>query len=131
MPVILYKCAQGQHEPKSERNIHIAKDHMRSTVHSTLYRKMLTIMIGGIVTRVQMSLNTFPSRNRIYAQLPSNIIQERSNLDFSTIKLTFGMCVQLYEKTTNMQKARSVGVIAIYPSNERGGYYFMSLRTGK
>ena len=47
------------------------------------------------------------------------------------MKLTFGTHVQLYKKTTNTQKARSVGAIAIYLSNKRGGYYFISLRIGK
>ena len=114
-----------------ERNICTTKNCMRSTVYSTPYSKMLTTMIDGIATRVQMSLNAFPSRNGISIQSPRNIIEWRPNLDFSTMKLTFGAYVQLYEKTTNTQKARSVGAIAMYPSNERGGYYFMSLRTGK
>ena len=78
-----------------------------------------------------MSLNAFLSRNGISMQSPRNIIERRPKLDFNTMKLTFGTHVQLYKKTTNTQKARSVGAIAIYLSNKRGGYYFISLRIGK
>ena len=66
---------------------------MRSRVYSTPYRKMPTTIIDGIATRVQMSLNAFPSRNGISIQSPRNIIEERPNLDFNTMKLTFGAYV--------------------------------------
>jgi len=39
--------------------------------------------------------------------------------------------VQLYEGTLNTTKHRSVGAIALNPSNRRGNHYFMSLRTIK
>ena len=36
------------------------------------------------------------------------------------------------KKITNTNKSRAVGAIALYPSgNEVGGWYFMSLATGK
>ena len=38
----LHNCAQGQHEPKSERNIRTIKNRMRCTVHSTLYTQHCT-----------------------------------------------------------------------------------------
>ena len=59
----------------------------------TPYRKMPTTMIDGIATRVQMLLNAFPSRNRISIQSSRNIIKGHQNLDFSTMKLTFGAYV--------------------------------------
>ena len=39
--------------------------------------------------------------------------------------------VQLFEGKNNTQRSRSVGVVALNPSNEKGGYYFMSLRNGR
>ena len=78
-----------------------------------------------------MSMNAFPSKNGISVQSPRNIIEEKPHLDYNTMKLAFGAYVQLYKKTTNTQVARSIGAIAMYPSNERGGYYFMSLWTGR
>ena len=40
------------------------------------------------------------------------------------------MYVQLYRSTDNTPKSRSVGAIALIPSNKQGGYWFMSLKTG-
>ena len=41
-----------------------------------------------------------------------------------------GAYVQLYRSTNNTPKARSVGAMALLPSNDQGGYWFMYLKTG-
>ena len=58
-------------------------------------------------------------------------MEGKPNLDYNTLKLKLGTYVQLYEGTNSMQVSRSVGAIALNPSNETGGYHFMSLKTGK
>ena len=47
------------------------------------------------------------------------------------MSLNLGAYVKLFEGTKNKQRIRSVGEVALNPSNERGGYYLMSLRTGR
>ena len=47
------------------------------------------------------------------------------------MSLHLGAYVQLFGGTNNTQHSRSVGVVALNPSNEKGGYYFMSLRNGR
>ena len=42
-----------------------------------------------------------------------------------------GAYVQLFEGTKNTQRSKSVGAVALNLSNEKGGYYFTSLRTGR
>ena len=61
--------------------------------------------------------------------VPSNIVDGKV-LNCETLKLQFGSYVQLYRSTDNTPKSRSVGAIALMPSNEQGGYWFMSLKTG-
>jgi len=60
-----------------------------------------------------------------------NLLEGKPNLDYNTLSLSLGVSVQLYQGTTNTTKHRSVDAIALNPSNERGGHYFMSLRTSK
>ena len=47
------------------------------------------------------------------------------------MSLKLGVYVQLYEGTTNTHHHRLLGDIAINLSNEKGGNYFMYLRTGR
>ena len=77
-------------------------------------------------------LNSFPSENGISNTLsPGNIVLGRANADFSKPKVAFGTYALVYTGTTNTMKSRSVPSIALGPSNEWGGHYFMSLYTGK
>ena len=62
---------------------------------------------------------------------PAAIIIGSPNLDDNKLKITLGSYAQVYIGTTNSIKQRMVGEIALRPENERGGYYFMSLATGK
>ena len=50
---------------------------------------------------------------------------------YNTMSLNLGAYVQLFEGTNNTQHSRSVGLVALNPPGEKGGYYFMSLRTGR
>ena len=46
------------------------------------------------------------------------------------LKLQLGAYVQLYRGTDSTSASRSVGAIALTPSNEQGEYWFMSLKIG-
>ena len=77
-------------------------------------------------------LNMFPSKNGTSSDLiPAAIILGSPNLDYNKPRITFGAYVQVYIGITNSTKQRTIGAIALRPENERGGYYFMSLATGK
>ena len=51
-------------------------------------------------------------------------------LNCKILKLQFGAYIQLHRSRDNTLKARSVGAIALMPSNKQGGYWFMSIKTG-
>ena len=77
-------------------------------------------------------LNMFPSKNRISSDLiPADIILGYPNLDYNKLRIKFGAYVQVYIGITNNKKQRTIGAIVLRPGNVRGGYYFMSLATGK
>ena len=60
---------------------------------------------------------------------PSMIVDGKV-FNCETLKLQYDSYVQLYRSTDNTPKLRSVGAIALIPSNKHGIYWFMSLKTG-
>jgi hypothetical protein len=58
----------------------------------------------------------------------------RPNLDYNDMIIEFGAYAQVYEDggPTNTVRARTTGAIALTPTgNAQGGYYFLSLTTGR
>jgi hypothetical protein len=107
------------------------KERTRCTVHSMPYKCLPNMMMKHIVLNSVYWLNAFPSKNGISNMMsPSSIVLGTPSPDCKHLKLRTGAYVQLYVGTTNTSKARTVGVIALRRSNENGGYYFMSLKTG-
>ena len=77
-------------------------------------------------------LNVFPSKNGISRDLsPAAIILGSPNPDYNKLKIKFGAYAQVYRGTNNSTKQRTVGVISLLPENERDGYYYLFLATGK
>ena len=77
-------------------------------------------------------LNLFPAHDGVSADdSPAAIVVGSPRLDVTHITLTFGAYVQVYDGTTNTLKPRAIPAIALRPSNEHGGYYFLSLETGR
>ena len=62
---------------------------------------------------------------------PSTIVEGKSKPNFQYKHLAFGTYCMVYIGTKNNMKARSVPGLALSPSNEWGGHYFMSLLTGR
>jgi hypothetical protein len=65
---------------------------------------------------------------------PLTIMTGRPNLDYNDMKIEFGAYAQVYEDggPTNTVRARTTRAIALTPtSNAQGGYYFLSLTTGR
>ena len=91
---------------------------------------MPLLIIDSVVGQAQYVLDDFPSKTLILTTMPArNIIEGRPSLDYNTMSLKLVAYVQLFEGTNNTQRRSSVGAVALNSSNEKGGYYFMSLRT--
>ena len=74
----------------------------------------------------------FPSKNRISSDLrTSAIILGSPNIYYNKLKFAFGAYAQVYICTTDSTKQRTLETIALRPANERGGYHFIFLATGK
>ena len=76
-------------------------------------------------------LNAFPTKNGASDKLsPNTIVTGSPGIDLSLPRIAFGAYVMVYVGTNNNMNVRSVPGIALSPSNERGGYFFMNLYTG-
>ena len=108
------------------------KDRTRSTVHPVPYRKIPLLMIDSIVGQTKSRPNTLPYNTVISTTMSvRNIVKGRPNLYYNTMYLNMGAYVQLFEGKKNIPRIRLVGAVAFNSSNEKGGYYFIFLRTGR
>ena len=132
LPATTHIRAALQHTERAERSIRTLKERVRSMVYSTPYRRMPRIMIKKMVQGANDYLNYIPSENAIggWNMSPAGIVDGKGAINCDLLKLQFGAYVQLYRGTDNTTTSRSVGAIALTPSNEQGGYWFMSLKTG-
>ena len=88
-------------------------------------------MIDECIYMVATCLNSFPNKNGISQTIsPSAIILGRGPIDGNCLRGVFGRYYEVFCGTDNTQKQRRVSAICLRPSNNQGGYYFMSLDTG-
>jgi hypothetical protein len=77
-------------------------------------------------------LNAFIPKGYIHPTMgPAGMILGAEHPNYRNLRVSFGAYCQVFDETTNDMKSRSVGGIALRPKNDRGSYYFMSLRTGR
>ena len=132
LPTILHVFAAGEHCPIAERSIRTIKERCRCVCHSVPYKRYTKLMVYGLIDSTIYWLNSFPSKGGASQTIsPAGIVTGRNSPDFNNKYIPFGAYAWAYTKTTNTMEMRRVPGIALGPSNEWGGQYFMSLYTGK
>jgi len=125
-------CAANENIEMIERAIRTIKERIRCTWSPLPYTKAPKVMVDECIYDMVSVLNDFPHKNGISRNIsPAAIVLGRPKLNCSNRTLSFGAYCEVYMGTTNDGTPRSVSSIALRPSNERGGYYFMSLDTGR
>ena len=90
------------------------------------------LMVYGLVESAIYWTNAFPTKNSASDTLSaSSIVIGRASPDGSKPSIAYGSYALVFARSTNIMAARKIPCIALNPSNEWGGYYFMSLYTGK
>ena len=85
-------------------------------------------MAQSLIAFVQKWINAFPSKNEISSTMsPAVKVKGKGDPTFNHKRITFGSYTIVYNVTTNGIKRRSVPSISLNETNDRGGYYFMSL----
>ena len=89
-------------------------------------------MKRSLVQDMVTCMTIFPSRNETSSDLlPAAIIPGYPKKVYNKFKNTFVSYEQVYIRTKNSTKQRTLGEIAMCPENEQGGNYFILLATGK
>jgi hypothetical protein len=124
--------SNDEHVGDVERYIRTVKEQARASFHSTPFKKLPIIMIQHLVGGSVFWLNAFPSDGGITGMSPRAIMTGKT-LDYTKhCRLMFGAYAQVHEEHNNSMEARTTGAIALRPTgNDQGGYYFMSLTTGR
>jgi hypothetical protein len=125
-------AGNDEHVPEVERYIRTVKDRTRSTRSTLPFRKIPAVMIIEMVYAAVFWLNTFPPNDGVSDMSPRELITGHK-LDYNKhCKLELGAYVQTHETHDNTMTDRTIGAISLRPTgNQQGGYYFMSLASGR
>ena len=92
-------------------------------------------MKRDIVKNETAWINMFPHRDGVFHLLSPRTIVTGLEVDFKTYcRAPFGAYCEVHDKPkiSNTETSRTTPAIALIPTgNVQGGYFFMSLRTGK
>ena len=90
-------------------------------------------MIKGLAKKVKSMLNQFPVRNGGVSSTisPTEIVEGKRKPDMGIKRINFGQYVEIHDSTDNTTSERSKVAIAMYATNDREGYAFICLDTGR
>jgi hypothetical protein len=125
--------AEDEHVPEAERYIRTLKERARAAYNMVPFRRMPGVMIVELVHFANYWLNMFPANDGVSSTLSPRRIMTGQYCDYALhAQLQFGEYAQVHEVHDNSMSTRTTGAIALRPTgNAQGGYYFMSLSTGK
>jgi hypothetical protein len=131
--VHLNTTVQDEHVGEIERYIRTVKEQARAIYNMLPFDKMQNRLVTEMVYSGVFWMNNFPAMGGVSETTSPREIMTVQSLDYNKhFRLEFGSYVQVHEQNDNSMVARTTGAIALRPTgNVQGGYYFMSLTTGK
>ncbi len=130
-PLQLETVGRGEHVGDIERSIRVCKERVRCTTTSLPYKKYPKIMVDHNLQEKIFWGNAFAPQDYISGISPAGLVLGHPKVNYKHIRITFGAFAEVYDGTDNTQKSRSESAIALRPHNNKGSYYFMSLKTGR
>ena len=89
-------------------------------------------MVNSLVENAIYWLNAFPTKSGASSQLsPASIVLGRQRPEYSKPHIAFGSYAVVFNVTSNNTTQQTIPAIALKPSNQHGGSYFMSLISGR
>jgi hypothetical protein len=133
MNIMLNATAADEHVSDVERYIRTVKERCRCIYNTLPFTRMPARLIIEMVYYSVFWLNCFPIRDGVSHNLSPRTIVTGFQIDYNKhCVLQFGSYVQTHEEHDNTMLSRTTGAIALRPTgNIQGGYYFMSLTTGR
>ena len=129
----LNPTSREEHVGDIERYIRTIKERMRCVYNTLPFSFVPRIMVMELGKFAVYWLNSFPAKNGISDRSSPRLLVTGEDINFHKhCQYEFGQYVQVHEPHNNTMQPRTVGAIALRPTgNKQGGYYFMSLVTGR
>lgn len=129
----LNTTSNDEHVGDIERQIRTIKERCRCLYNTLPFTKMPARLVIEMVYASVFWINSFPPNDGISKVMSPKMIVTGQQVDFNRYcQLEFGAYVQTHDDSDNTMTSRTTGAIALRPTgNSQGGYYFMSLSTGK
>lgn len=131
LPELLETYGHNEHVGCIERSIRTIKERERSTCAELSYKILTKLMIRELMAGIVWVVNTFASSSKSSTISPESIMEGQGKPDMNNNRLCFGQYAQVYIDTDNTLRKRSISAIALQPSNENGGHFFMILEYGR
>jgi hypothetical protein len=128
-------ASSNEHVPEIERRIRVVKERCRATRHGLPFSRLPVLLVIYIVFTCVKQLNLFPTKGSILDNISPKTLLSGEALDYKKhLRLQLGQYCQVHEENEprNSQLPRTKGAICLGPTgNLQGGYFFMSLSSGK
>ena len=133
LQVTLNTTSRDEHVGDVERYICTIKECMRSVSNTIPFKRLTRNMVMELAKAVVYWLNSVPSNTGVSPTMSPRTIITGQLLDYHKhCRYEFGEYVQTHEEHDNSLLSHTVGAIALRPTgNQQGGYFFMSLHTGR
>jgi hypothetical protein len=133
MKIGLNTASDDEHVGEVERYIRTIKERTRSIWNTLPFSKLPNRMVIEIVKGCVSWLNMFPAQDGISKiHSPRTIITGLQPDYEHHCRIEPGSYAQTHEQHDNTMRTRTIGAIALRPNgNSQGGYYFLSLTTGR
>ena len=133
LQVTLNTTSRDEHVGDVERYICTIKERMRGVSNTIPFKRLTRNMVMKLAKAVVYWLNSVPSNTGVSPTMSPRTIVTGQLLDYHKhCRYEFGENVQTHEEHDNSLLSHTVGAIALRPTgNQQGGYFFMSLHTGR
>ena len=131
--VTLNEASRDEHVGEIERFIRTVKERMRAIYNTLPFQKIPAQLVAEMAKACVLWLNSLlPQNNFGNALSPCTIVTDQ-RLDFKRhCRFQFSEYIQTHEQHNNSMMSRTVGALALRPTgNAQGGFYFLSLSTGR
>ena len=131
--VVLNEASRDEHVGEVERFIRTVKERMRAIYNTLPFQKIPARLVAEMAKACVFWLNSLPPQSNFGNALSPRTIMTGQRLDFKRhCRFQFGEYVQTHEQHNNSMMSRTVGALALRPTgNAQGGFYFLSLSTGR
>ena len=133
LQVTLNTTSQDEHVGDVERYIRTIKECMQGVSNTTPFKRLTHNIVMELAKAVVYWLNSVPSTTGVSPTMsPRTIVTGQLQDYHKHCRYEFGEYVQTHEEHDNSLLSHTVGAIALRPTgHQQGGYFFMSLHTGR